>query len=101
MASVLWAAPEILNYCMARIENDIYSFGIILTELDTLLAPYSTIDTPIWQTLTQIQEGELTMQCLSFDPLKRPKCVDIIVALEQCAFKILEPSDKFAQILNR
>ncbi|OQR97830.1 kinase [Thraustotheca clavata] len=38
--TALWAAPEVLNSQSYSYTSDIYSFGIILTELDTLQKPY-------------------------------------------------------------
>ncbi|OQR82394.1 kinase, partial [Thraustotheca clavata] len=47
-----WTAPEMLKSGKYSYPADIYSFGVILTELDTLALPYSHITTPM-------TEGEL------------------------------------------
>ncbi|OQR86393.1 protein kinase [Achlya hypogyna] len=41
MANVEWVAPEVLTGHEATLAADIYAFGILLCELDTLAMPYS------------------------------------------------------------
>ncbi|OQS04995.1 hypothetical protein THRCLA_20740 [Thraustotheca clavata] len=103
LATAFWTAPEVLQHHNDHsIESDIYSFGIILTELDTLTAPYSSSGEKIWQTLIRVQEGSITPQlssscepwykeitgkCISQDPMNRPKFDVIVQLFEQYAFE--------------
>ncbi|OQR80541.1 kinase, partial [Thraustotheca clavata] len=95
VAASLWTAPEALyDDHSYKIENDIYSFGVILIELDTLKAPSSCNIkqiTEVEEGLAEFQLGSncepwykvLVERCLSFDPKKRPDSFDIVRELER------------------
>ncbi|KDO25044.1 TKL protein kinase [Saprolegnia parasitica CBS 223.65] len=96
-----WMAPEVLRegydyegqpYTIAA---DIYSFGVVLTELDTLKVPYEDVKER-WSIEEKVRTGQLrphmsdacpqwlknlANQCLSFDPTKRPTAKAIIDVL--------------------
>ncbi|EQC26790.1 serine/threonine protein kinase [Saprolegnia diclina VS20] len=93
-----WAAPEVLRVDGERygIKADVYSFGVLLTELDTLQLPY--YDATDLMTDYQIKEAvlagrrptltescepwlrELATQCLHEEPSKRPTA-ELIVGI--------------------
>ncbi|EQC31897.1 TKL protein kinase [Saprolegnia diclina VS20] len=94
-----WTAPEVLRVDGERYgtEADIYSFGVLLTELDTLELPFhdATDLANEYQikeavlagrrpTLTESCESwlhELATQCLETEPSKRPTANEIVKTL--------------------
>ncbi|EQC36090.1 hypothetical protein SDRG_06209 [Saprolegnia diclina VS20] len=87
-----WTAPEVFTsggtYDYAA---DIYSFGVILTELETLQVPYAGMN--LFAIIDGVRSGELRPSvsadcapwfkelvddCLSFDPTKRSTAIAII-----------------------
>lgn len=97
-----WTAPEVLvgngRYSEAV---DIYSFGVILSELDTFRIPYTEFaDIPEACLLSRVASGEvqpafsvnaaadlvtLARQCLALDPSVRPSAVQVAYQLRQIA----------------
>ncbi|KDO22637.1 TKL protein kinase [Saprolegnia parasitica CBS 223.65] len=95
-----WTAPEVLastsNYSFAA---DIYSFGVILTELDTLQLPYHDAKgLGYWGIIDGVRLGNLRPTvsancphwlqhladaCLSFDPTQRPSALMIVESLQK------------------
>ncbi|EQC30465.1 hypothetical protein SDRG_11783 [Saprolegnia diclina VS20] len=95
-----WTAPEVYtsgsNYSFAA---DIYAFGVILSELDTLLLPYA--DVPginFWGIMDRVRNGtlrpsltptcapwlkELATACFASDPTQRPTAHDVVNVLER------------------
>jgi serine/threonine protein kinase len=98
-----WLAPEVLNgggdYGAAC---DVYSLGVLLSELDTHDAPYSAFlsadDTPLpeMRLMLLIAAGKiqpsfsddcpaslhaLGLACLSFEPASRPRADDVAARL--------------------
>lgn len=88
-----WAAPEVLAGSDRYGSGvDMYSFGVILSELDTRRMPFAErAGEPENYLLSQIAAGELrprfsrsapvalvalAQRCLSFDPAKRPSAVE-------------------------
>ncbi|EQC35333.1 serine/threonine protein kinase [Saprolegnia diclina VS20] len=74
---------------------DIYSLGVVLTELDTLDVPYADV-ADRWSIMEKVRTGQLRPhmsnscpkwladladQCLAFDPKERPTAEDIINVL--------------------
>ncbi|KDO22821.1 TKL protein kinase [Saprolegnia parasitica CBS 223.65] len=99
-----WMAPEILTENHYSEAADIYSFGVILSELDTHLLPYSDQTNqkgnPITDTsiLGLVMHGQiqptlrgvlpewtlqLAKQCLSYHPEDRPTAFGVAYALRQ------------------
>ncbi|KDO22641.1 TKL protein kinase [Saprolegnia parasitica CBS 223.65] len=95
-----WTAPEVFTsdskYSFAA---DIYSFGVILTELDTLQLPFHDAKgLGYWGIIDQVRLGNLrpTMRancppwlrdladsCLSFDPTQRPPAQILVTSLQK------------------
>ncbi|KDO18794.1 TKL protein kinase [Saprolegnia parasitica CBS 223.65] len=102
-----WIAPEVLastsNYSCAA---DIYSFGVILTELDTLQVPFHDVKgLGYWGIIDGVRLGnlrptvsancpqwlrDLANACLSFDPTQRPSALIIVQALQELLWHIEE-----------
>ncbi|KAK1931063.1 putative serine/threonine-protein kinase drkB [Phytophthora citrophthora] len=103
----LWTAPEIIRGEMHSADADIFSFGIILSELDMLSAPYAQarqhlrdsscrplLDADILQKVTKgslrvvfSESGptalaELGRACVSVNPLKRPTAPEVLYRLQ-------------------
>ncbi|OQR88198.1 protein kinase [Achlya hypogyna] len=107
IGTLLWAAPEVLakdgHYSYAA---DIYSFGVILTELGTLQMPFATLSP--WVALEGVCDGslrsdvgvtspqwlrDLATDCLAFEPAKRPSAEDVLKRLDrQRRLEVLELS---------
>ncbi|EQC36088.1 hypothetical protein SDRG_06207 [Saprolegnia diclina VS20] len=102
-----WIAPEVFEsgttYDFAA---DIYSFGVILTELETLQVPYAGMN--LFAIIDGVRSGELRPSvsadcapwykaladdCLSFDPKQRPTAQTIIdrLLLQEKALAGREP----------
>ncbi|EQC26081.1 TKL protein kinase [Saprolegnia diclina VS20] len=103
MGTPFWTAPEVFKdddstthgYGFAA---DIYSFGVILTELDTLLPPYASLSKcSTFDIMSRVYKGELrptlsdtcqpwysnlANKCLAFDPKDRPSANDIVTLLQ-------------------
>ncbi|KDO16216.1 hypothetical protein SPRG_18248, partial [Saprolegnia parasitica CBS 223.65] len=94
-----WIAPEVLRSSNGGPSYgspaDIYSFGVVLTELDTGETPYADIDDKL-SILDRVCDGTLrpkmsatcepwlqalANQCLEHDPAKRPTADSIIATL--------------------
>lgn len=99
-----WAAPEVLEGTKYSERSDIYSFGVVLSEIDTCQAPYCDVKTSERGTkmqpfliLTQIMAGDLQPtfsddcpafikqlggRCLDHNPGVRPSAEEIVSLLE-------------------
>ena len=91
VGSPLWMAPEILKGEEYQWGSDVWSFGIILSEMDTRRKPYAEKleKSNMWSLLSKIDEGDenakphftsacppsvrkLADDCLAYDRDKRP-----------------------------
>lgn len=102
IGTLLWTAPEILRGEAYTEKADIFSYGIVLSELDTCLPPYTLNDEVSKQQLTNMQlinlvakgrikphfRGDcpvalerLATSCVAEDPAKRPNATQIALAL--------------------
>ncbi|OQR82291.1 ankyrin repeat domain-containing protein 50-like [Achlya hypogyna] len=96
-ATAYWTAPEVLalegNYNKAV---DIYSFGVILTELCTLKVPYADLSLSPLAILNVVRDGslrpdvgdvsppwlrQLATECMAHDPRLRPTALDVVERL--------------------
>ncbi|KAG7382242.1 hypothetical protein PHYPSEUDO_005084 [Phytophthora pseudosyringae] len=101
-----WTAPEVLEGKRYTERADIYSFGVVLSELDTGKAPYADVVTehggmpkPIY-VLQHVMAGHLRpsfspecplrikrigLACLALDPTRRPTARELVqeLALDQ------------------
>lgn len=100
-----WTAPEILDGSRYTEKSDIYSFGVLLCELDTCKSPYADLTCPEekekqmrpFQILKLVIAGTLRPQvssdcpprigrlveaCLQHDPDARPNTKQLIAMLE-------------------
>ncbi|XP_075167366.1 tyrosine-protein kinase Src42A isoform X3 [Haematobia irritans] len=82
---IKWTAPEAANYSKFSIKSDVWSFGILLTELVTYgRIPYPGMTNA--EVLTQVEHGyrmpqppncdqrlyEIMLECWHKDPMRRP-----------------------------
>ncbi|EEY69942.1 protein kinase, putative [Phytophthora infestans T30-4] len=106
VGTLLWTAPEILRGEAYSEKADVYSYAIVLSELDTCLPPF-TLNTEVSERrLTTMQlmhlatSGEvspqlredcpaslqqLTAACASFEPNQRPNALEIVFTLRNIA----------------
>merc|ERR1719481_2425840 len=82
---IKWTAPEAVNFCKFSIKSDVWSFGILLTELVTYgRIPYPGLSNS--EVLHQVEHGyrmqapqgcppslyDIMLECWHKDPIKRP-----------------------------
>ncbi|KDO19245.1 TKL protein kinase [Saprolegnia parasitica CBS 223.65] len=94
----LWMAPEVFDDCDYGVEADIHSFGVILTELDTLQRPYLDVKGGPFRLQEQIRNGtlrptlrpncpmwyqHLAADCMAADPVDRPTAAKVAKTLRQ------------------
>ncbi|KDO20053.1 TKL protein kinase [Saprolegnia parasitica CBS 223.65] len=96
VGTLLWIAPEVFNGGRYAFSADVFSFGVILTELDTRQKPY--FDAPLrgFQLTDAIRAGDLVpslratcpawyrslaQACLLLDPSARPAATEIQATL--------------------
>jgi serine/threonine protein kinase len=113
-----WSAPEVLNHSVGALSEavDIYSLGIILSELDTSEYPFERAqkDTKLSEATlyAQLGQGQLTpsisqtcppaiqevlLACIARDPQDRPSAATIVQTLREVAAEI----DRESSIANR
>ncbi|CAI5715979.1 unnamed protein product [Hyaloperonospora brassicae] len=102
VGTLLWTAPEILRGEAYSEKADVYSYAIVLSELDTCLPPFALNTEVREHHLTSMQVmhlatsgdiaprlradcpvplQQLTAACASFDPRQRPTALEIVCAL--------------------
>lgn len=103
VGTLLWTAPEVLRGDRYSEKADIYSYGIVLSELDTCLPPYSLNDevgrlrSKSMDLLPLIRNGKIAPRfrpdcppsvltlaeaCLNQNPDKRPNAMQIVYMLQ-------------------
>ncbi|KAF1317433.1 Tkl protein kinase, partial [Globisporangium splendens] len=104
IGSSLWMAPEIMLGENYDERADLFSFGIVLTELDTHSLPYVNVTTPDGRhlpepavlhmvTMGSVQAefsaqchpdmASLGRACLSLDPEARPSSLEVVAKIQQ------------------
>ncbi|EQC42304.1 TKL protein kinase [Saprolegnia diclina VS20] len=90
-----WMAPEVISSGNYTVQADIYSFGILLTELDTLKAPYAGEKCSPFVLQGRVLNGyrpalrptapawykRLVASCVATDPNNRPTAAEIVEIL--------------------
>ncbi|CAH0491820.1 unnamed protein product [Peronospora farinosa] len=106
VGTLLWTAPEILRGEAYSEKADVYSYAIVLSELDTCLPPFALNTEVSERRMTTMQlmhlatSGEvspqlrdncprslqqLTAACSSFEPSQRPNALEIVFTLRNIA----------------
>jgi Leucine-rich repeat (LRR) protein len=102
--SVRWLAPEILSGSPYDASVDIFSLGVVLSELDTHAIPYAAVQDETGQPMgdeeikSRVADGtlrlalsptcprlvrELALRCSSFKPSDRPRADEVVNALRE------------------
>ncbi|KDO35386.1 TKL protein kinase [Saprolegnia parasitica CBS 223.65] len=107
IGTAAWIAPEVLKGVRYTEKADIYSFGVMMSELDTTEIPYANLFLEPGSTLTLartriamlVVNGELrpgfraqcphqiarvARRCLAFDPAQRPTATELLALLSEC-----------------
>jgi mitogen-activated protein kinase kinase kinase 7 len=103
VGTLLWSAPEILRGDRYSEKADIYSYGVVLSELDTCLPPYKLNEelargkTKSFELLPMIRNGRISPKftdgvppsvltlaqlCLDQNPDRRPNAMQIVYILQ-------------------
>ncbi|OQR84301.1 serine/threonineprotein kinase [Achlya hypogyna] len=91
-----WMAPEVIASGKYSVPADIYALGVLLTQLDTLNAPYANEKCNPLLLQAKILDGlrpslradcpewyqQLAVACMQHDPSVRPTAADVVAALE-------------------
>ncbi|KAF0714743.1 Aste57867_3718 [Aphanomyces stellatus] len=105
MGTYRWMAPEVLHGTHYDTSADLYSFGVVLSELETHRLPYAELKNssgtnplPDTAIVAKVMAGDLqptftstcpapflklAKQCLSFEPQKRPTAMQAAYAIKQ------------------
>ncbi|OQS04872.1 kinase, partial [Thraustotheca clavata] len=97
---MLWSAPEVIASNKYTYASDIYSFGVILSEMDTWKSPYEESKLNGFGLMLAIHKGEvqislrdncepwyreLALRCLNENPSLRPKVNELVEAFKNAA----------------
>ncbi|KDO19248.1 serine/threonine protein kinase [Saprolegnia parasitica CBS 223.65] len=97
VGTTLWMSPEVMQGGRYSVAADMYAFGVILTELETLRTPYAGLNLRKYALQDKIaKEGlrpttsatcppwyaRLAQDCMQANPDKRPSAVDVVGILE-------------------
>ncbi|OQR99837.1 kinase [Thraustotheca clavata] len=116
IGTAAWIAPEVLKGIRYNEKADIYSFGVLLSELDTSEVPYSNIYLEPGCTVTlartriammvvngeisprfslQCPSGiyEIARQCLSYNPEDRPDATELLELFQEYQHFFEPPRD--------
>ncbi|OQS07369.1 serine/threonineprotein kinase [Thraustotheca clavata] len=99
IGTVLWMAPELFTGNIRDTsKTDIYSFGVVLSELDSLQRPFASKEMTVFAIEHAVAKGdlrpeistnapewyrELAEACLSYDPDKRPTANSIVARFQK------------------
>ncbi|DAZ92469.1 TPA: hypothetical protein N0F65_012699 [Lagenidium giganteum] len=121
VGTLLWIAPEVISGNQSYNEKaDIYSFGVVISELDTHELPYQELKSDTGEKLPEVavihRVGlghlspsfsptcpspilRLATQCLSFNPLNRPSAAEVADTLRHLRSSYLnrDPAPDAAQ----
>ncbi|CAH0480089.1 unnamed protein product [Peronospora belbahrii] len=99
IGTILWSAPEVLEGKRYDEKSDLFSFGVVLSEIDTCALPYSFsryAKMRSMQIVHLVSEGKLlpnfrddcppsiralAQRCLSLDPASRPTAMEVAFEL--------------------
>ncbi|KDO29775.1 TKL protein kinase [Saprolegnia parasitica CBS 223.65] len=97
VGTTLWMSPEVMQGGRYSVAADMYAFGVILTELETLQSPYAGLNLrryvlqdkiakeglrPTMSTKCPPWYARLAQDCMQANPNKRPSAVDVVGILE-------------------
>lgn len=106
--TILWSAPEVIKGHTYSAKADIYSFGVVLAEIDTCVLPYkeqadadgrpleavriahlvvANRIKPVLSASCPAYIRQIALDCLEYDPRKRPTAEELVRLFSQCGPK--------------
>ncbi|OQR97959.1 serine/threonineprotein kinase [Achlya hypogyna] len=91
--TMFWMAPEVIVGGVYSVAADIYSFGVLLTELDTLEPPFGALRQSHFITLDEVSRAvrrpevrpnceswyrDIAERCMAQDPSARPTAAELV-----------------------
>ncbi|RHY10732.1 hypothetical protein DYB36_000532 [Aphanomyces astaci] len=115
IGTVAWIAPEILKGVRYSAKADMYSLGVVLSEMDTLQVPYSNSNQPVYgspkaldvaktRIALLVVSGDLkpeftptcppcifviAQRCLAYNPDDRPTAAEVLSWLNQLRLPVM------------